>query len=66
MMGAEAPALVGFQGEDWVWLCEHSLKGASVPQVAGRESGAVQEAREFFLPFCFMMREERGLRLPLK
>ena len=37
---AEAPALeVGSQGEDWGWLHEHSLKGASVPQLAGRESG---------------------------
>ena len=27
------------QGEDWGWLCEHSLKGASVPQLARRESG---------------------------
>ena len=27
------------QGEDWGWLCEHSLKGISVPQLAGRESG---------------------------
>ena len=30
---------VGSQGEDWGWLREHSLKGASVPQLAGRESG---------------------------
>ena len=27
------------QGEDWGGLCEHSLKGASAPQLAGRESG---------------------------
>ena len=27
------------QGEDWGWLHEHSLKGASAPQLAGRESG---------------------------
>ena len=26
------------QGEDWGWLHEHSLKGASAPQLAGRES----------------------------
>ena len=26
-------------GEDWGWLREHSLKGASVPQLARRESG---------------------------
>ena len=39
-LGAEAQALeVRSQGEDWDWLCEHSLKGASVPQLAGRESG---------------------------
>ena len=25
--------------EDWGWLCEHSLKGVSVPQLAWREYG---------------------------
>ena len=39
-LGAEARASeVGSQGEDWGWLREHSLKGASVPQLAGREPG---------------------------
>ena len=39
-LGAETPASeVRTQGEDWGWLCEHSLKEASVPQLAGRESG---------------------------
>ena len=39
-LGAEARALeVESQGEDWGWRCEHSLKGASAPQLAGRESG---------------------------
>ena len=39
-LGAEARASeVGSQGEDWGWLREHSLKGASAPQLAGRESG---------------------------
>ena len=39
-LGAEARASeVRSQGEDWGWLCEHSLKGASAPQLAGRESG---------------------------
>ena len=38
-LGAEAPALeVRSQGEDWGWQREHSLKGASVPQLARRES----------------------------
>ena len=38
--GAEARASeVRPQGEDWGWLCEHSLKGASTPQLAWRESG---------------------------
>ena len=27
------------QGEDWGWLHEDSLKGASAPQLARRESG---------------------------
>ena len=34
-LGAE----VRSQGEDWGWLREHSLKGASASQLAGRESG---------------------------
>ena len=39
-LGAEARASeVRYQGEDWGWLREHSLKGASVPQLAGKESG---------------------------
>ena len=39
-LGAEAPASeVRSQGEDGGWLREHSLKGASAPQLAGRESG---------------------------
>ena len=53
-LGAEARASVGSQGEDWGWRCEHSLKGASVPRLAGRESrkktGAAEEARDFYLP----------------
>ena len=66
-LGAEARASeVRSQGEDWGWLCEHSLKGASVPQLAGRESGkrsgTVEEARGFFLPLCFGVHEVRGLR----
>ena len=69
-LGAEAWASVGSQGEDWGWLREHSLKGANMPQLAGRESGkksgAAEEARDFFLPLCFLVRKERGLRAPLK
>ena len=39
-LGTEAlTSEVRSQGEDWCWLHEHSLKGASVPQLAGRESG---------------------------
>ena len=54
-LGAEARASeVGSQGENWGWLREHSLKGASAPQLARRESGkmsgSAEEAREFFLP----------------
>ena len=42
---AEAPASseVRSQGEDWGWLREHSLKGASAPQLAGRKSGKKSE-----------------------
>ena len=39
-LGAEAQASeVRSQGEDWGWLREHSLKGASAPRLGGRESG---------------------------
>ena len=69
-LGAEARASVGSQGEDWGWRREHSLKGASAPQLAGRESGknsaAAEETRDFFLSLCFLVREERGFRAPLK
>ena len=48
------------QGEDWGWLREHSLKGASAPQLAGRESrkkaGTAREARDL----CFGECKERG------
>ena len=38
-LGTEALASeVRSQGEDWGWLREHSLKGASAPQLARRES----------------------------
>ena len=69
-LGAEARASVGSQGEDWGWRREHSMKGASAPRLAGRESrkrsGAAEEARDFFLPLCFLVREERGFRAPPK
>ena len=68
-LGAEALAWVGSHGEDWGWLREHSLRGASAPQLARRESGiksgAAEEARDFFLPLCFLVREERGFRAQL-
>ena len=70
-LGAEAQASeVGSQGEDWGWLHEHSLKGASAPRLAGSESGkrseTVKEERDFFLPLCFLVHKERGLRALLK
>ena len=56
-LGAEAKASVfRSQGEDWGWLREHSLKGASVPQLAGRESrkktGPAREARDLCFGVC--------------
>ena len=45
-------------------------EGASVPQLArrefGKKTGAAEEARDFFLPLCFLVHEERGLRALLK
>ena len=61
---------VGSQGEDRGWLHEHSLKGATAPRLAQRRSGkgygAAEEARDFFLLICFLVREERGFLAPLK
>ena len=69
-LGAEARASVGSQGEDSGWRREHSLKGASAPQLAGKESGkrsgAAEQARDFFLPLCFPVCEERGFTAPPK
>ena len=68
--GSGGSGLVGSQGQDWGWRREHSLKGASAPQLAGRESGkksgAAKEARDFFLTIFFLVREERGFRALLK
>ena len=70
VLGAEARASVGSQGEDWGWQREHSLKGDSAPQLAGKESGkksgAAKETRDFFFPLCVLVREERGFRAPPK
>ena len=67
--GLRAEALasaVRFQGEDWGWLQEHSLKGASAPCLArrqsGKKSGTAEEARDH----CFVVREETGFRAPPK
>ena len=50
------------QVEGWGWLREHSLKGANIPQIAGRESrkrcGPAEEARDH----CFRVHQERGSR----
>ena len=63
-LGAEAQALVGRpQGEDWGWLREHSLKGASAPQLAGRESGKKSGPAEEAKDHCLGVHEERGFLL---
>ena len=67
-LGAEALASeVGSQREDWGWRREHSLKGLvrhSWPGGSPGKSGAAEQARDFFLPLCFLVREERGFRAP--
>ena len=70
-LGAEVPASeVRSHEKDWGWLREHSLKRASAPQLVVRESwkksGAAKEAPDFFLPLCFLVCQERGLRALLK
>ena len=62
-LGAEARASeVRPQGEDWGWRREHSLKGASAPQLAGRESGKKSGAAEETRDHCFGVHEEKGFR----
>ena len=58
-LGAEARASVGSQGEDWGWWREHSLKGASAPQLSGRESGKMSGTAEEARDNCLGVREER-------
>ena len=48
------------QGEDWGWLREDSLKGATVTQLAGRESGKKSGTAKDARDHCFGMREERA------
>ena len=60
-LGAEARALeIRPQGEDRSWLFEDSLKGASVPQLAGRESGEKSGAAGETRGHCFRVHEEKG------
>ena len=66
-LGAEALASeVRSQGEDWGWLREHSLKGASAPRLAGRESGKKSGPAEKARDHCFGVCKERELRAPPK
>ena len=51
------------QVEDWGWLHEHRLKGASAPQLAGRESGRKSGPAEEARDHCFGVCEERGFLL---
>ena len=60
-LGAEARASVGSQGEDWGWRRERP-EGASVPQLAGRESGKSSAAAEEAREHCFGVHKERGFR----
>ena len=48
------------QGEDWDWLHEDSLKGASAPQLAGRESGKNSETAKEARDHCYEVHKERG------
>ena len=66
-LGAEAWASeVGSQGEDWGWRREHSLKGASAPQLAERESGkkvwSCQRGKRLFLPSLFPGARGEGIQ----
>ena len=60
-LGAEArTSEVGSQGEDWDWLREHRLKGASAPRLAGRASGKKSGAAEEARDHCFGVRRRGG------
>ena len=67
VLGAETWASeVRPQGEHWGWLHEHSLKGASAPQLAERESGKRSRTAEEARDHCIRVHEERGFRAPPK
>ena len=62
-LGAEARASeVRSQGESWGWRREHSLKGASAPQLARRESGEKSGAAEEARDTCSGVHKEKGFR----
>ena len=65
-LGAEAWASVGLQGEDWGWRREHSLKGASAPQLAGRESRekvcSCRRGKRLFLASLFPGARGEGIK----
>ena len=63
-LGAETQASeVRSQGEDWGWLHEDNLKGASAPQLAGRESRKKPVPAREARVHCFRVHEERGFLL---
>ena len=62
-LGAEAPALVGLQGEDWGWRCEHSLKGLAHHSWLGGSPGKslqLPERQETFFCLFVSRRTRRG------
>ena len=68
-LGAEGLASIASQGEDWGWLHENSLKGLAHHSYPGGSPGKslqLPKRQETFLPLCFMVRKERGVRAPPK
>ena len=66
-LGDEAPTSeVRPQGQDGGWQREHSLKGASAPQLAEKESRKKFEAAREARDHCSGMRKERGFTAPPK
>ena len=66
-LGAEArDSEVRSQGEDWGWQREHSLNGATVPQIAGRESRKklwnCRRDKRLFLASLFPGAREEGIK----
>ena len=50
----------------WAGLGAEARASVLAGRESGKKSAAAEEARDFFLPLCFVVRKERGFRAPPK